>query len=168
MSGYGDGNFGPNDTTTRAMLAMILWNLEGQPSAEGGASFNDVPANEWYASAVRWASAQGIISGYDDPSASGRVFDPNAPVTREQLAAMLYRYARMKGIDVSASGDLAVFTDGSSVSGYAQDAMAWARGAGLVNGSEDLNGNRVLEPGAASSRAVVATIFMRYCTDVAK
>ena len=169
MSGYGDGRFGPNDTTTRAMLAMILWNLEGSPAGDGSVEFNDVASGQWYAAAVRWAAGEGIVGGYDDANGPGKVFDPNAPVTREQLATMLYRYAQYKGYDVSVGEDTNIlsYDDATGASGYAIPALQWAVGAGIVTGYEE-NGARTLRPGAESSRAVVATMLMRFCAESAK
>ena len=110
-------------------------------------------SDTWYTSAVAWASANGIVSGVG----SGR-FAPMEAITREQLAAMLYRYARYSGLDTSAKGDLSKFTDGGCVSAWASDAMAWAVGAGLLSGKTA----NVIDPTGAATRAEVATILMRF------
>ena len=96
MSGYGDGKFGPNDTTSRAMIAQILYNMEGKPAYSGMSDFTDVNANDWYAAAIRWASAEGIVGGYGNGK-----FGPNDELTREQLVTILYRYAKYKGVNRS-------------------------------------------------------------------
>ena len=138
---------------TRAMLAQVLYNLEGKPAATG-APFQDVAPGQWYANAVAWAAENGIVSGYGN----GR-FGPNDPITREQLATILHRYASKKGYDTSASASLSGFSDSASVSGYAQEALSWAVGAKLVSGM----GNNALNPAGTATRAQVATILMRFC-----
>ena len=164
MSGMGDGLFAPNGTTTRAQLATILWNMEGRRKVSGGISFNDVKSGDWYFDAVNWASAQGLILGYDDANASGKVFAPNDALTREQLVTILYRYAKLKGIDVSASASLSGYTDAASVSSWAEEAMCWAVGNGLITGKTATT----LNPSDKASRAEIATITERFCEKVAK
>ena len=121
MSGYdnpiGKGKlFTPNSDTTRAMVAQILWNLEGKPAYVGMSEYGDVDNEAWYGPAIRWASAEGIVTGYENPTGTGMLFDPDGAVTREQLAAMLYRYAQYKKADVSASANLSSFGDAGAVS----------------------------------------------------
>ena len=157
MGGTGGSAFSPNSPTSRGMLVTVLHRMEGTPSASG-AAFTDVPAGQWYAPAVAWAGANGIVTGYSDGS-----FQPNAPVTREQLAAILYRYARYKGYRVTASGDAAAFPDGDRVSAYAVDAVNWAVGTGLLQGSDHM-----LAPNGGATRAQTATILMRFCENVAR
>ncbi len=159
MSGMGDGQFAPSGTTTRAQLAQILWNIEGKPTYSGAIAFTDVNANEWYAPAIRWANAEGIIGGYGD----GR-FGPNDAITREQLVTILYRYAKYKGVNVSAQASLAVYDDAFTVSDWAREAMQWAVGSGLISGKTA----STLNPQDKATRAEIATIIMRYCEEIAK
>ena len=158
MNGVGDNLFAPNNETTRAQLVTMLYRLEGQPAA-GEAAFSDVPAGQWYTEAVAWAAANGIVNGVSDTT-----FAPDDPVTREQMAAILYRYAQYKGYDVTASGDLSGYTDAGAIRPYAEAAMAWANGAGLITGVSDTT----LQPRGNSTRAQVATILMRFCQKVAE
>ena len=158
MDGVSEDAFAPEGTTTRAQLVTILHRLEGQPAA-GEAAFSDVPAGQWYTEAVAWAAANSIVNGVSDTT-----FAPNDPVTREQMAAILYRYAQYKGYDVTASGDLSGYTDAGAIRPYAEAAMAWANGAGLITGVSDTT----LQPRGNSTRAQVATILMRFCQKVAE
>lgn len=164
MNGYdnpgGAGKvFAANGDTTRAMVARILWNLEGKPAYVGASEYNDVDNEAWYGPAIRWASAEGIATGYKNPTGAGMVFDPEGAVTREQLAAMLYRYALYKKADVSVSASLSGYGDVQAVSGWAESAMQWAVGAGIING---IAGSLV--PAGRATRAQVATMLMRYST----
>lgn len=159
MTGYGDNIFAPNDKTSRAMIATILWQLNGKPEADRSVQFDDVASGTWYANAVRWAASNQVVSGYGD----GR-FGPDDPITREQMAVMLYSYAKSKDYDITAKGDLDSFPDASTVSDWAKDAMSWANGAGLIAG----NTNGQLNPSGNATRAEVATILMRFCENVAK
>lgn len=154
LNGVGGGRFAPGAATTRAMTAAMLYRLEGSPPVEGDQPFRDVPEGAWYSGAVNWAAAQGIITGLGD----GR-FAPDSPVTREQLAAMLWRYARYKGQDASAGGAPLPFPDGEEVSGYAAPAMQWACDAGIIQG---LDGRAC--PKGLATRAQAATVFMRWAT----
>ena len=149
LEGVAEGVFDPAGDTTRAMLACILHRLEGEPKA-GETSFDDVPADSWYAGAVAWAADAGIVTGGDGG------FAPEEPVTREALAAMLYRYARTQGLDTSGRADLAVYSDGGTVSPWAEDAVSWAVHAGLLNGS-----GGALRPGGTASRCEVAVLMQR-------
>ena len=158
MDGVSEDAFAPEGTTTRAQLVTILHRLEGQPAA-GEAAFSDVPAGQWYTEAVAWAAANSIVNGVSDTT-----FAPNDPVTREQMAAILYRYAQYKGYDVTASGDLSGYTDAGVIRPYAEAAMAWANGAGLITGVSDTT----LQPRGNSTRAQVATILMRFCQKAAE
>ena len=151
MNGTEKG-FEPNSATTRAMIVTMLHRLNGTPAA-GVAGFADVAGGQWYSEAVAWAAANGVVNGYSDTK-----FAPNEEITREQLAAILYRYAQFKGLDVSAKGDLSGFADGAAVSGWAQEAMQWAVGAGLLNGNAD----GTLASAAGATRAEVAMILMRF------
>ncbi len=151
MNGTEKG-FEPNSATTRAMIVTMLHRLNGTPAA-GLAGFADVAGGQWYSEAVAWAAANGVVNGYSDTK-----FAPNEEITREQLAAILYRYTQFKGLDVSAKGDLSGFADGAAVSGWAQEAVQWAVGAGLLNGNAD----GTLAPAAGATRAEVAMILMRF------
>lgn len=159
MSGMSNGLFAPNGDTSRAMVAVMLWRLEDSPAVNYAMSFADVPADAWYTEGVRWANSVGVIDGY-----SSSAFGPNDPVTREQLASMLYRYAQYKGIDVSVGEDTNILSygDAFSVSEWAMPAMQWAVGAGIITGYDE-GGERILAPQRTSNRAVVATMFQRFC-----
>lgn len=153
MGGTGNTTFSPNTATTRGMIVTILHRLEGTPAVSGGA-FTDVAAGQYYTEAVAWASANSMVDGYGNGT-----FGPNDPITREQMAAILYRYAQFKGIDVSTAEDLSEFSDAAAVSGYAADAMRWAVGTGVISGV----GDHALAPQSGATRAQVATILMRFC-----
>lgn len=152
MNGTEEHTFSPNRVTSRGMIVTILHRLEGTPAAPSR-KFADVPEGTWYTQAVDWAAANGIVVGY----ISGN-FGPNDPITREQLATILYRYAKFKNRDVSKLGSLAEFPDQELVASYAREPMAWAVGAGLIRGMD----TGALAPGRNSSRAQVATIFQRF------
>ena len=158
MNGTGTNIFEPNATTTRGMIVTILYRLEKEPAA-GTSPFTDVDAGQWYAKAVAWAAANGVVNG-----TSPTTFNPNDPITREQMAAILYRYASFKGYDVTGKADLAGYTDASQISAYAKDAMSWANKAGLIGGVSATT----LQPQGSATRAQVATILMRFCENVAK
>ncbi len=158
MNGTGTNTFEPNSTTTRGMIVTILYRLEKEPAA-GTSPFTDVDAGQWYAKAVAWAAANGVVNG-----TSPTTFNPNDPITREQMAAILYRYASFKGYDVTGKADLAGFTDAAQISAYAKDAMSWANKAGLIGGVSATT----LQPQGSATRAQVATILMRFCENVAK
>lgn len=159
MNGTSKTTFGPNDSTTRGMIVTVLYRLENEPSA-AAASFTDVVSGQYYTDAVAWANANGIVTGYGNGK-----FGPNDVVTREQFAAILYRYAQYKKYDVSVGEDTNIlsYADAQSVSAYAIPAMQWAGGAGIVNGS-----NGKLNPQNNATRAEVAAMLMRYCEKVAK
>ena len=159
MSGTSETTFSPNLTTTRGMIVTILYRLENEPTVTDTTAFTDVAADQYYANAVAWAAQNGIVSGID-----ATTFAPNNAITREQMAAILYRYAQFKGYDVSAKADLSVYTDAASVGAYATDAMAWANGAGLITGTSATT----LTPAGQATRAQVATILMRFCEGIAK
>lgn len=156
MNGTGAATFSPNSTTSRGMIVTILHRLDGTPSATG-AAFTDVPAGQWYTDAVAWASANEIVGGYGNGK-----FGPDDPITREQMATILYRYSRYKGYDTTVSGSLSGFPDAAKTSSYAADAMRWAVGTGLIAGMDD----GTLAPQGSATRAQAATIFMRYCENV--
>lgn len=156
MNGTADNTFSPKANTTRGMIVTVLYRLENQPSTSA-ASFTDVASGAYYANAVAWANANGIVSGYG----SGK-FGPNDKVTREQLAAILYRYAQYKKYDVSGANSLDGYTDAQSVSSYAVPALQWANAAGVVTGK---SGSK-LDPKGNATRAEVAAMLMRFCENV--
>lgn len=159
MSGTSETTFSPDLTTTRGMIVTILYRLENEPTVTGTTAFTDVAADQYYANAVAWAAQNGIVSGID-----ATTFAPNNAITREQMAAILYRYAQFKGYDVSVKADLSVYTDAAQVSTYATDAMAWANGVQLITGISQTT----LTPAGNATRAQVATILMRFCENIAK
>ena len=154
MEGTTDTTFAPTMNLTRSMIAQVLYNLEERPEAPGAAGFPDVAAGAWYADAVNWAAARGIVKGYDTGA-----FGPEDSVTREQLAAILYRYAQAKGYDTT-QGGMAVreFSDSASISDWAQTAMSWAVNAQVLSGK----GNGVLDPQGTATRAEVAQMLMNF------
>lgn len=152
MSGTAADRFSPNASTTRAMLVTVLYRMDGSAISSGNAPFTDVPAGSWYADAVSWAAENGIVTGY-----SATRFAPNEPVTREQVAAILYRYAMLCDRDLSPAASLMAFADHASVSGYAREALSWAVGSGLIGGS-----NGRLNPSGTATRAEIAAILHRF------
>ena len=159
MNGYDDGRFGPNDQTTRAQIVTVLYRLEGEPATRSSNSFSDVSAGgQYYSSAVAWAAINNIVNGYED----GR-FGPNDNVTREQIAAILYRYATYKGYDTENAGSIANFSDAAKVSSWANTAISWAVGEGLMNGD-----NGALRPQGNATRAEIAALLMRFSENIAK
>ena len=152
MSGTGEGTFSPDLPTGRGMLVTILYRLAGSPAA-GSASFTDVAKGQWYADGVAWASANGVVSGYPDGS-----FRPNDTITREQMAAILYQYARIQGKLDDSRADLSIFSDLDSLSAYAKEPMSWAVAQGLFSGvSAD-----TLAPGGFTTRAQAAVILTAF------
>ncbi len=151
MEGTEAYKFSPHGSLTRAMVAQIVYNMEGQPAA-GRNAFTDVPAAAWYAAAVNWAAAANIVNGYEN----GR-FAPNESVTREQLASILYRYAQYRGEDVSVTAPLN-FTDSGNVRSYAVPAVKWAVGIGVLSGK----GSGVLDPSGTATRAEAAKMLQSF------
>ena len=160
MNGVSSRTFAPNANLTRGMLVQILYNLEGKPKGTA-ANFSDVQADAWYAEAVGWAASNKVVTGYADGT-----FRPNAAVTREQAAAILYRYAQSKGIDVSVGENTNIlsYVDVQQASEYAIPALQWAVGAGVLNGK---NGSR-LAPTGTATRAEIAAIMQRWCENIIK
>ena len=160
MTGTSATTFEPNTSLSRAMLVAVLHRLEGSPQASAG-DFTDVADGDWYAQAVNWAASVGIVNGFDDGS-----FQPNAAITREQMAAILRNYdaklaqtgAAYKGLDVTASGDLSTYSDAASVSDWAKESVVWMVGSGLIGGYED----NTLRPQGTTTRAEVSAVFERY------
>lgn len=158
MNGVGDDLFAPNASLTREMLAVVLYNMEKQPESTGVNPFADVKADMWYTDAIVWANANGIVAGYDDST-----FGLGDSITREQLATILYRYAQLKGYDVTEKADLTGYADSTAISGYAVEAMQWANANGIVNGMTETT----LAPLGTATRAQVATMLMNFCENVA-
>ena len=160
MNGVSSRAFAPNANLTRGMLVQILYNLEGKPKGTA-ANFSDVQADAWYAEAVGWAASNKVVTGYADGT-----FRPNAAVTREQAAAILYRYAQSKGIDVSVGENTNIlsYVDVQQASEYAIPALQWAVGAGVLNGKDDSR----LAPTGTATRAEIAAIMQRWCENIIK
>lgn len=158
MVGTSKTEFSPNADTTRAMIVTILYRLENSLEVESTDSFTDVPENEWYTDAVSWAAQEGLVNGYGNGK-----FGPQDSITRQQLAAILYRYTAYKGASVSANGWASCYPDVDSISTWAVAAMQWAVKEGYITGSP-VNGQVYLLPEASASRAQIATILMRYLT----
>lgn len=158
MGGTGNNRFSPDLTTSRAMIVTILYRLEGSPAVTGGMSFADVSDGQWYSDGVAWASANGIVTGYTNGS-----FGPNDTITREQMAAIFYRYARYKGYDVSHRAQLDRYSDASQVASYATESMSWAVGSGLITGTS----GTILSPASSATRAQAAVILARFCQNLA-
>lgn len=156
FSGTDSRSFSPNASMTRAMLVTMLYRLEGEPAGTGSSSFSDVRSGSYYEKAVAWAAANGIVTGTGSTS-----FSPDAKVTREQLAAILYRYAQYKKLDTDAGAKLDSFSDAGNVSGYASEALSWAVSEGLINGAS----GRLMPKGDAT-RAQVAAILHRFVENV--
>lgn len=156
MAGTSATTFSPGSNTTRAQLAVIFYRMEGSPKVEGRNGFTDVeygPGTAWYYDAVTWAKQSGVVSGYGNGT-----FGPGNPITREQLAAIFYRYAQYKGYDVTAAGNLDRFTDKEKVSPWAKEALTWAVSSGIVNGT----GSSQLSPQGTATRAQIAAMLHRF------
>ena len=160
MSGMSEDIFAPNTPLTREMLAVILWNLEGNPTPNDVAPFLDVTSDKYYANAIAWANENGIVAGYGDTFGVGDF------ITREQFAVMLYNYAQYQGYDVSVGEDTNIlsYTDAFDISNYAYPAMQWACGAGIMSGNDD----GTLNPQGKATRAEAATMLMNFCENVVK
>ena len=160
MSGMSEDIFAPNTPLTREMLAVVLYNVEGQPESAGVNPFTDVKADIWYTDAILWANENGIVAGYDNGA-----YGVGDLITREQFATILYRYAQFKGYDTT-QGGMAVreFSDYENISDYARPAMAWAVNAGIMGGMDD----GTLNPQGKATRAEAATMLMNFCENVVK
>ena len=160
MSGMSEDIFAPNTPLTREMLAVILWNLEGNPAPNEVAPFLDVTSDKYYANAIAWANENGIVAGYGD------TFGVGDSITREQFAVMLHNYAQYQGYDVSVGEDTNIlsYADAFDISNYAYPAMQWACGAGIINGMDD----GTLMPQGKATRAEAATMLMNFCENVVK
>ena len=157
MTGGSDKQFAPNTILSRAQVVQILYALAGGPTVSASNDFADLNRGDWYADAVSWATANGVVSGMGK-----EMFGPNAPLTREQLALILYHYAQVAEY-VPHQGSMAVqkFSDSASISGWALEAVQWAVNAGLISGT----GGGMLDPDGTATRAQVAQIFMNFCQD---
>ena len=153
MAGTSDTTFEPDMLLDRAMAAQLFYNLEGKPAVTGDSSFSDVTSGHWAVDAITWAAQNDIVAGI-----GGGLYDPDSNVTREQFAVMLYKYARFKGYDLTATGDLTQFPDAGSISSWAETALSWANGKGLINGNED----GTLAPGGTATRAQAASILAHF------
>ena len=153
MLGTSKALFSPHGTATRGMMATILWRMEGSPAPKGKNSFTDVEAGKWYADAITWTAENGIFAGYGKDK-----FGPDDPITREQLAAIFYRYADYKGYDLTVKENLDKFKDADKITDYAKTAMGWAVGSGLVKGK---SGN-LLDPQGTATRAEIAAMLHRF------
>ena len=153
MLGTSKTLFSPHGTATRGMMATILWRMEGSPVPKGKNSFTDVEAGKWYADAITWTAENSIFAGYGKDK-----FGPDDPITREQLAAIFYRYVDYKGYDLTVKGNLDKFKDADKITDYAKTAMQWAVGSGLVKGK---SGN-LLDPQGTATRAEIATMLHRF------
>ena len=159
MNGVSDQMFAPSSSTSRAMIVTMLWRMEDEPAVDYDMTFSDVSSDSWYTEAIRWAAYEHIVDGY-----SADRFAPNDNVSREQLATILWRYAKYKGTDkIPASKiNLGIYIDAEHISRWAYDGMQWAVNAGLITGV----GNDKLSPETEASRTQVATMLMRYCTAI--
>ena len=159
MNGMTDTTFAPNTNMSRGMLVTVLWRYEGSPSGFAN-NFKDIPAKKYYTNAVCWAGENGIVNGVAD-----RVFDPDGDITREQLVTIMYRYTEYIGSNTSGSAELSSFSDASKVSKWATAAMKWAVAEGIISGTTDGHGGTILDPKGKATRAQVATVLMRYCSN---
>src|SRR5699024_618972 len=147
------------NTLSRAMLAQVLWNLEGSPEVSSITEYSDVASDAWYYDAVQWATAEGIVDGYGNG-----IYGSEDDITREQMAAMLYRYAQYKSYDITRGGmAIREYADYDQISGYALEAMDWAVNAGLINGTSETT----LDPKGTATRAQAAAILMRFLENMA-
>ena len=158
MAGTSATTFAPDVTTSRSMIATILWRMAGSPVVNYAMNFADVPQDQWYSEAIRWAASEGIASGY------GNTFGTHDPITREQLAVMLYQFAQARGYDVSVGENTNIlsYTDVSDVAEYAIPAMQWACGAGIISGTGD---GSTLTPQGQATRAQAAVMLTRFCEE---
>lgn len=157
MNGTSETTFSPNNSTTRGMIVTILWRLDGEPEFEIGKSFHDVEDDKYYYNAVAWASANEIVSGYDDTT-----FGPEDFITREQLATILYRYTSYKELNVSSDTDIRKFKDFEEISEYAVNAMKWANANGIITGIT----SDTISPKGNATRCQVAAILKRICENI--
>ncbi len=159
MNGTDTEKFSPDFNTSRGMIVTILYRLENEPAVADNCPFTDVKADSYYEDAIIWAASNGIVNGYSES-----IYGPDDAITREQLAAILYRYADYKGYDVTKKADLSKFADQNEISGYAAEALAWANANGIMNG----NGDGTLNPTGTATRAEAAQMLMNFCKNILK
>ena len=159
MAGTSETTFEPGMLLDRAMAAQLFYNLEGKPTVTGDSTFTDVTSGHWAVDAITWAAENEVVAGI-----GGNLYDPDSNVTREQFAQMLYNYAQYKGYDLTANGDLTQFPDAGSISSWAETALSWANGKGLINGHE----NGTIDPKGRTIRAQAASIMANFDQNVAK
>ncbi len=159
MAGTGETTFEPTMELDRAMAAQLFYNLEGKPAVTGDSTFTDVTSGHWAVDAITWAAENEVVAGIGEG-----LYDPDSNVTREQFAQMLYNYAQYKGYDLTATGDLTQFPDAGSISSWAETALSWANGKGLINGHE----NGTIDPKGSTIRAQAASIMANFDQNVAK
>ena len=152
MAGRGNNRFDPNGTVTRGTITQVLYAMEGKPKVSKSAGFKDVLNGKWYSDSVNWAASIGLVAGYSKVK-----FGPNDPITRQQMAAILYQYTKYKKYDISAKGNISKFKDSSSVTKYAVTPMKWAVGHGIISGT-----NKGLEPKGTATRAQIAVILQAF------
>ena len=160
MTGMDETHFGPYGELSRAQFALILYRIEGTPEVKTEKSFKDISGDEWYGQAVLWAAEAGIVTGYLDGN-----FGPVDNITREQMAVMMYRYAKYLEKDVTKTADISTFKDAASVSDFAKEAFAWANGMGIITGKEE---GTMLAPQQNTARAEAAAIIERFMTAYAE
>ena len=153
MAGTDETIFEPYMELDRTQAAQLFYNLEGKPAVTGDSTFSDVTSGHWAVDAITWAAQNDIVAGI-----GGGLYDPDSNVTREQFAVMLYKYARFKGYDLTATGDLTQFPDMDAISGWAETALSWANGNGLINGRE----NGTIDPKGSTIRAQAASILAHF------
>ena len=157
MSGFNASEFGPEKTVTRAMVAQIFYNMESTPAVTSGKEFPDVAYGQWYYNAITWAAANGVVSGYGDGS-----YQPDKSVTREELAQMFFNYAKSKGLTGDEAADLSKFMDEHEISDWAETALSWGVGAGLMSGK----GGNCIDANGQGIRAEIAQMIMNYCQNI--
>ncbi|NCB04297.1 MAG: hypothetical protein EOM69_02100, partial [Clostridia bacterium] len=153
MAGTRNRTFSPHNAATRGMMATIRWRMEGSPAVTGTSPYTDVASGKYYTDAAIWTTQKGILNGYED-----KTFRAEESITREQLAAIFYHYAKYDGYDLSPSDNLSKFTDKQEVSPWANEAMQWAVGSGLISGK----GNQTLDPKGTATRAEIAAMLHRF------
>lgn len=159
MNGTSSTRFEQDGEMTRAMVVSVLWRIAGSPEPEGTNPFRDLePKQKWYHKAVVWAYENGIVSGM-----SKTTFEPTAPVTREQLATFMFRFAKHIGVDTTKRSDISSFPDSRKVNSWSRDALSWANAEGLITGTTERDGVTRLKPRDNATREQVATILMRFC-----
>lgn len=165
ISGYDPYTFAPRDNLTREQLVALLWRIEGQPDASAlPNNFTDVPNGQWYTDAIKWANANGIVKGYGGTTLFGR----GDKIIRQDLAIMLSKYAEFKGKNMSTTATLNAFKDKNKVSNYAQDAIKWAIGNGIISGNTFPDGTKTIAPHDNATRAEAAVMLYRFCENVLK